>query len=83
VIEPPRLSSKSGLSLIERHEVVEIARVDSGNYRFENLLRRSSGHTILPGPDRIINNETDLELSTACGSDSPDSVRIVGLSGQS
>jgi hypothetical protein len=42
--ELPRLSRKRCIRLIERHEQVEITRVDPLDYCFQNVLRRFSEH---------------------------------------
>jgi hypothetical protein len=44
VSKAARLRRKRGLWLIQSHERIEIARVDSINDRFQDLLRRSSRH---------------------------------------
>ena len=54
-MESPRLSGKGGVSLVKRHENIQIAGVDSIDDGLEDLLRRVCRHIDLPGGGLVRN----------------------------
>jgi len=66
MIEDPRLSRESSLGLVQLHESVEIAAIDSVNDRCKNLFRRFVSHEILPGASGVSFSLPDWPLQPAC-----------------